>query len=198
MKKVTTLLIAIVCATVMMAQGTGNSLTKRHEINAGVGLLSHTQVATFLVDMVGTVLTLGYGMAPDNYHILTPNLSYRYWFANWYALGLGFAYDVNSVKVKKLDTGEYMKRYTRSYSTFILENTFGYVRKPKFQLYGQFGLGSTFMSISGSNDYGIERVPFFNLQVTPLAMRFGGDYAGFVEFGYGYKGIINVGFSARL
>ena len=196
MKKITTLIITVICATAVMAQEMGNSPMKRHEINGGIGLLSHTQIATFLVDAIGSMLTLGYGLAPDSYNVLTPNVSYRYWFSNGYALGAGFAFDVNSVKVNRQSDGTYMKTYKRYYSTFVVENTFGYMRKPSFQLYGQLGLGATFISIPG-NSYGIEKVPFFNLQVTPFGMRIGKDYAGFMEFGYGYKGIINAGFSAR-
>ena len=193
MKKIATLIIAITCATAVMAQ----EVEKRHEITGGIGLLSHTQVTSFVVDMVGTIFTGGLYMQMDSYHILTPNVSYRYWFTNHYALGAGFAFDANSVRVRRDgETVDNMHRYKRYFSTFAVENTFGYMKKPSFQLYGQLGLGATFISIPG-NSYSIEKVPFFNFQVTPLGMRIGKDYAGFLEFGYGYKGIINAGFSAR-
>jgi len=197
MKKIATLIIAIICATAVMAQEVENSPMKRHEITGGIGLLSHTQIVTFLVDMVGTIVTGGLLMQMDSYNVLTPNLSYRYWFTDRYALGVGFAFDANSVRVRRQgETAENMTRYRRNFYTFALENTFSYTRSSNFQLYGQLGLGATFISIPG-NDYGIGRVPLFNMQITPLGMRIGRDYAGFMEFGYGYKGFINAGFSAR-
>jgi hypothetical protein len=35
-------------------------------------------------------------------------------------------------------------------------------------------------------------------QITPLAFRFGTFAGGFVEFGWGYKGVINLGLFCKL
>jgi hypothetical protein len=170
----------------------------RHEVFGGVGLLSDMQVASFVFDVVGTVLTAGYVVNPgDYYNAFTPFAGYRYWFTPRFALGGVYAFDYNSVNIRKNAGSESenpFENHMRYYSTIAAECVLNYVYKPKWQLYGMIGAGVTIVSIPRS---AISTAGTFNGHVSPIGMRFGGKVGGFIEFGYGYKGFINAGLSAR-
>lgn len=100
--------------------------------------------------------------------------------------------------------------------TIAIEPLLAYIRKSKFMFYGYVGMGMTsfenkfrfyddvrnpefFYGKSGlvpSNPYNYHAY-FFNAQVTPIGIRFGDKVAGFVEFGFGYKGLFSMGLSAK-
>ena len=174
----------------------------KHEIYTGLGLLNDNQMVAMLADVISTVVTLGYLVEPGTYHAFTPFIGYRYWFTKRFSLGGIFAFDVNSVKVYNSADPKQKREVNRYYMTFAVEPKFNYISKPAFQLYGYLGLGATIVTFANANfDDGsqaeISRVPYFNVHVTPIGARFGKEFGGFVELGYGYKGIINAGVSYR-
>lgn len=101
--------------------------------------------------------------------------------------------------------------YTVHSYTLALEGLFAYIKTPRFMFYGYAGAGATMFKETylfypnaphpapvtlPSNPYDYNRT-YFNAQVSPLCIRFGGDIAGFIESGFGYKGLICGGLSAR-
>jgi len=174
----------------------------KHEVYGGFGLLNDNQVGAMLADVISAVVTLGYLVEPGSYKAFTPFVGYRYCFTNRFSLGGAFAYDVNSVKVFNEADRNNKREVNRHYMTFALEPKFNYVSKPSFQLYGYLGLGVTVVGFADATfDNGskvkMSRVPFLNVHVTPLGVRFGNEFGGFVELGYGYKGILDAGISYR-
>jgi len=194
------------------AEKTQTSL-QRHEVCAGFGLLNDNQMIAMIGDVLATVFTLGYLVEPNEYKAFTPFVGYRYNLAKRFSIGGLLAFDSNSVKVAqdknengKLDENEMLNKQIvkRRYITFAVEPKFNYIAKPSFQLYGYFGLGMTVVKFGKVNKFANgeqpevdNRLPHINAHFTPIGMRFGKDFGGFVEFGYGYKGIINAGFSYR-
>ena len=203
MKKV---FLCFVCAGMIFAtsaQEVQNApMMPKDEVYAGLGLLNDNQLIAMTADIVSAVLTLGYLVEPGTYHAFTPFVGYRHWFTKRFGLGGIFAFDANSVKVYNKDDPNHKQEVNRYYMTFSIEPIFNYVAKPSWQLYGYLGLGGTVVNFSnakfndGSN-VEITRVPYFNVHFTPIGARFGKDFGGFVEFGYGYKGIFNTGISYR-
>jgi len=101
--------------------------------------------------------------------------------------------------------------YTVHSYTLAVEGLFAYVRTPRFMFYGYAGAGGTMFKETyifypnaphpapvklPTNPYDY-RHTYFNAQVSPLCIRFGGDIAGFIETGFGYKGFMCGGISAR-
>jgi hypothetical protein len=82
--------------------------------------------------------------------------------------------------------------------TLAIESDLIYYKKQNFQIYGVLGYGYSmgkdeyFLS-TGETDEGF--VIFMVFQVSPLSVRVGNRFALFGEFGFGYKGIINFGFT---
>ena len=178
----------------------------KHEIYAGLGMLNDNQMIAMLSDIVGAVVTVGYLVRPDSYRVYTPFFGYRCQFAKHFSLGAIVAFDANSVKVYNgtniSDPAVSMRKVNRRYMTFAVEPTFNYMCRPSLQLYGYVGLGGTVVSFSNTKfDDGtstnVSRLPFINAHITPIGIRFGKALGGFAEFGYGYKGILNVGISCR-
>jgi len=200
MKKV---FLCFVCAGLILrifAQDVQNM--PKQEICVGLGLLNDNQMGSMFADVISTVITLGYLVEPGTYHAFTPFLSYRYCFTERFSLGGTFAFDVNSVKVFNSATPDQKREINRYFMTFAMEPKFNYVSKPAFQLYGYLGLGATIVTFADATfDDGskaeITRLPYFNVHFTPIGMRFGKEVGGFLEFGYGYKGILNAGVSFR-
>ena len=208
-KKMKKVLLCLVGAGMMInisAQEIQAPTSQKHEVYAGFGLLNDNQMIALIGDAIKTAFTLGYLVEPGEYKALTPFVGYRYNFTNRFSLGGMFAYDVNSVYVAKetadgkLDTKD-KREVKRRYMTYAIEPKFNYIAKPAFQLYGYFGLGVTvinFASVKFNNgdEPKVEsRVPVINGHLTPVGARFGKKFGGFVEIGYGYKGILNAGFS---
>ena len=172
----------------------------KQEVYAGLGLLNDNQMIAMVSDVLVTVLTLGYAVEPGSYYALTPFLGYRYCFTKRFSLGGIFAFDFNSVKVYDSNNPEKKREVNRYYLTFAVEPKFNYLSKPSLQLYGYFGLGATIVNFSNAifddgTEAEISRVPYINAHFTPIGVRFGKEFGGFVELGYGYKGILNAGFS---
>ena len=214
MKKVILCLVFIGMIFHISAQELENAQVSvpKHEVYAGLGLLNDNQVAAMIGDVIGTIFTLGYLVKPNEYKALTPFVGYRYNFAKRFSLGGMFAYDSNSVKVAKdmdyngkLDKDELLNKQivNRHYLTFAVEPKFNYVAKPAFQLYGYLGLGITIINFGSVNKFANEkeqpemkkRLTHLNAHFTPVGARFGKEFGGFVELGYGYKGIFNAGIS---
>ena len=174
----------------------------KHEVYGGFGLLNDNQMIAMIADVLSTVLTGGYLVQPDTYHALTPFVGYRHWFTNRFGLGGTFAFDVNSVKLYNGDSEHYqMQKVNRYYLTFAVEPIFNYVYKPAWQLYGSLGLGTTIVTFANAtfNDGTNAKLSlaYVNAHFTPIGVRFGKEFGGFVELGYGYKGILNAGVNYR-
>ena len=176
-----------------------------HEIYVGVGLLNDNQIFSFFGDILGAVFTLGQAVQPNKYSAFTPSVGYKYWFNKRIGLGAHFAFDMNSVKVihRQDIIGNYNNADTvihkRYFYTMTIDATFNYMYRPACQLYGNIGTGFTLVRFSNNNaETGLKQLPFFNLHISPIGVRFGKMVGGFVEIGWGYKGIINAGLSVKL
>lgn len=74
----------------------------------------------------------------------------------------------------------------------------------KVQLYSGLGIGYTFGSeslnpaVDSGKTTSTGTINSFAWQVNVIGIRVGKAIAGFAEFGYGYKGIVNIGLSIQL
>lgn len=68
-----------------------------------------------------------------------------------------------------------------------------------FEMYSIFGFALTFVDETYTNDVGDDGFyPVPGAQVTGLGLRFGDKFGGFVEIGFGTKGLMSGGLSYRL
>lgn len=80
------------------------------------------------------------------------------------------------------------------------ECRFTYFRKGVTTIYGKAGVGASLVQCTTNESGGPDRQEFAvlpNFQITPLGLRFGRRVAGFVELGFGYRGLVNAGVECR-
>ena len=89
--------------------------------------------------------------------------------------------------------------YERRAITVAPEVQVTYKRLPLVAMYGNVGMGITFINekIEGNRGTQIIRRDYYAFQLTPFGIRVGKKLAGFAEAGYGYKGAISLGLSYR-
>ncbi len=92
----------------------------------------------------------------------------------------------------------------RNFISVAFEGQYRYQNLKKVQLYSGLGIGYSFgkekltnptESGSQSTSGTINRIAY---QINVMGIRIGDNIGGFVELGYGYKGIVNVGLSIQL
>ncbi|WP_254413013.1 outer membrane beta-barrel protein [Dyadobacter diqingensis] len=77
------------------------------------------------------------------------------------------------------------------------EVTWIYLKRPAIKLYATAGLGFYTMRASVDSYHSATTTNGATAQITPIGIRFGKKLGVFTELGYGYKGILNTGFSIK-
>lgn len=140
----------------------------------------------------------------DNYSSIgTIFFTYRHVFKNELFLW-GITAGMSNSKSKIFNVGQYGGELKRSFYTLAIEWDYRYVNQGPIQVYSGVGLGFSYAteeftppaeSTLTAKTGNISNIAY---QINAVGVRLGKRYAGFVEFGYGYKGIINAGFSLQL
>jgi hypothetical protein len=176
-----------------------------HELLLSRGVVSGTQIDAGLSAETRTnVFHTYYDKQTSN----TGNLfvTYRYGFSRIFSIGATAGiqrytadrfYDNSSQFLLK--TGS----HTTTVVSYAAELKVNYVTSDLYQLYGFAGLGSRRYTVSrelvnepsaGQPMAEYDRV----FQVTPLGIRVGKTFNGFMEIGYGYKGLGNLGIGYKM
>jgi hypothetical protein len=100
-----------------------------------------------------------------------------------------------------ISSSRYPFLYKQVYYTIAAEVKCIYTQRFRSCFYGVLGLGISHFNESydyydgGFDEYNRTRGSIPNIQVTPFGFRYGGDFAGFLEIGLGYKGLLSCGLS---
>ena len=131
-------------------------------------------------------------------------LTYRHMFRNELFLW-GITAGASSSLSKIYNVGQYEGKLKRQFYTVAIEWEYRYVNQGIVQVYSGLGLGFTYGTeelTPPPSELGVVPttgdVSSVAYQINAIGIRFGKKFAGFVEFGYGYKGIFNIGFSVQL
>lgn len=103
------------------------------------------------------------------------NIGYNYRFCERFAMGVTLATDFEW------------------YHSGMVNFQLYYLKAHKFEFYGDLGLGATLCSEIDRDDMQV----FPNFGIYPIGLKFGNKFGGFVELGYGYKGLMNFGVFLR-
>jgi len=129
--------------------------------------------------------------------------TYRYYFTNRLALGLTVGgqkleYDWFGTGYPQLGY-ECHEKMNIIAAAIEMKNVLAY--SPGFQFYDVVGVGASQRTGSFGDflpgGYSYYRTPQsstkFNLQISPVCLRFGRNIGGYIELGMGYKGLVNGG-----
>ena len=186
---------------------TGFSQTQKGNqiLSAGIGIFSPTRLGGVPDQMFDYIIVkdpiVQYRVSVvDRTNFPTLHISYAYALNKKFTFGVTGAYD-NSTGSFKQDN-EIVGNFRHQYLTVAAEGKYLYLNRPDFCIYGSLGLGglvyfqndkfpqaSTFINSKSYN---------FNAFISPIGIRYGKQLGGFLEAGFGYKGILNAGVSYRL
>lgn len=116
----------------------------------------------------------------------------------------GVAAGYNSTKGEVYYLGNPEGELSRSFITVAVEGHYRYQNLKKVQLYSGIGLGYSIGTETLTPPTGSEKGPSSGsinrlaYQINVMGIRIGNNIGGFIELGYGYKGIVNVGLSIQL
>ena len=130
-------------------------------------------------------------------------VTYRHMLRNE-LMFIGVTAGLSSSSSEIYNVGQFEGDLDRQFITVALEWEYRYVNQGPIQVYSGLGLGFTYGTekLTPSQESGkpsatgdISSVAY---QLNAVGVRLGKKFAGYVEFGYGYKGIVNIGLSLQL
>ncbi len=115
--------------------------------------------------------------------------------------GISAGMDRTSSKVYWV--GQEIGTIDRRYYSIAFHADYRYINNGLIQAYSGFGIGYSYVneSLDQLNVEQSDTATSLNklaYQITAVGLRIGKQFGGFVEFGYGYKGIVNVGISVQM
>ncbi len=198
--KTRTLFLALILFSSSSAYAQEQWENRRHDISAGYGVITYDEVTGVMSSVLTTILTLANANRQNMRWTGAFSLGYKYRAGKLFPVGISVSYEKMSSDLTNKD-GDLVGWENGEYITIMAEGQIRYVRKRVFQMYSGLGLGYTFASsdIRFVNDAQSNKDHFnhFNFQANLLGFRVGTVVGGFLELGFGYKGIVNFGISAQ-
>jgi len=174
-----------------------------HDIMIGYGQFIPDQFKSVYTSMLNDLYP-SRRYVRDNYSSIgTIFFTYRHIFKNELFLW-GITAGMSNSKSEIYNVGQYEGELKRQFYTVAIEWEYRYVNQGPVQVYSGLGLGFTYATETltpppeSSKSESTGNISNIAYQVNVAGVRLGKKYGGFVELGYGYKGIINVGFSVQL
>ncbi|WP_025765127.1 hypothetical protein [Dyadobacter tibetensis] len=165
-----------------------------HELQIGFGPWAREQV---LDDMLSNSFRSLFRLPIHSFDFSESyTLTYRYQTPKRLALGLTAGLTKGSTFRDELFSSN--TSYGHTNALMAIEAKFAYREVRLWSFYGVAGLGGYMVKVSNpQNPKGKDIYVFPTNQITPLGVRYGKGLGGFVEIGYGYKGILNFGVSSK-
>ncbi|MDH7462734.1 outer membrane beta-barrel protein [Chitinophagaceae bacterium 26-R-25] len=175
----------------------------KHEVSLGFGFGTTNEAndaASTTMTEFFTALFLLDSYSEDVKYSAAWHVGYKTFLTKKQKLAVGATFAYQSVKGNYSYSGEKAGDVRRNFYTIAAEADYRYIKKEKFHLYSGFGLGYTFGNetltpISGSEQK--TTTGNFDFQIIGIGARYGSNVGGFMELGFGYKGIICAGFFFR-
>lgn len=171
--------------------------TNKHEINAGVGIFSTSEIIDIFADILTTGITGGAYNADKSY-TGSFHLGYKYRFTDRVSAGGTLLYEhaTADAMINNVKEGD----FKNNYYTLAAEMDYRYLNKGNVTLYGTLGAGATLYTqkyTSNEGEKDSNNAVHFNFQITPIGIKYGSRFGVFAEAGFGYKGILSAGLFAR-
>lgn len=174
---------------------------RRHEIAVGYGIVTSDEVMGVTSSVLTTILTLANANRQNMHWSGTFNLGYTYRAGKIFPVGISVGYETMSSDLVDRDQTLVGKESGR-YVTVMATGAIRYVNKRIFQMYSGLAAGYTFASsevvMNSGKDTDRDQFNHFNFQVNVVGVRIGTVVGGFLELGFGYKGIVSFGLSCQL
>ena len=181
-----------------------HSQSRRNELRLGVGIFSTSQFIDAFSDVIISTIPTG-TTVQNGSSIGAWQAGYRYLLTDRWAVGGSFIFDYETADAIRNISGfgdTKIGDFKRFHYTLGAEADFSYIAREKFAFYSSLGIGATLYHQTyrqeGATNTDSDDLIHFNFQVTPIGLKFGNVWGGFLELGFGYKGIISLGLFCRL
>ncbi|MDR3252447.1 MAG: hypothetical protein LBT35_02630 [Tannerella sp.] len=172
---------------------------RKHEFSIGAGMLSTSNVAFGLGDvMVNAVAIAGDARFEEQTGSPVYHLGYKYCLSK--RIGLGATLTAGTEKAKGVILNQYDGDLKRFYSGMAIESSFNYVNRKSVKVYGLAGIGLLYIQQAYKPQSGQEKKQSLctvDFQITPIGIKVGSTAGGYLEAGFGYKGIVSCGVFCR-
>lgn len=194
MKKILVLLtVFIIGSNVIYAQN-----FRKHEMNLGIGIFTSNDIIDGLASMIVNGLALG-TVSQNEQSYGTIHLGYKYHINSRFNVGGVFLYEYSTADAynQNVRIGDFYKNFF----TLAAEGGVNYIKSSYFSFYGLLGAGASIYNQKYKEDITNRKesqsIVHFNFQITPIGLKFGNNYGGYLELGFGYRGIISLGAFAK-
>lgn len=190
---------------ILSVPGFAFSQEEKHEISFAYGFISHDQVLEVTEDILVQVFTAGYAVDKDyTLHVGPILVTYEFYPLKWMSTGIGFGLEYSFGDLIDRnggsEEGTVTVEFKRTSLSMVYNHKFRYINKPVFQMYSGFAVGYTLKNTDfemNAGDKEDQNENHMTLQINTIGFRFGKQIGGFFEFGYGYRGILNIGISGH-
>lgn len=189
--------IFIAIATVMgVAFHTHAQESKKHEIRIDYSDATPLVIADVFTNAFVSAISGSESSNEKAFGMLSAG--YRYAVSNRFSIGADLSYANASSDMKNKSTNEITYRKSNFYMVLPTAK-YSYVKRGIIDFYGTVASGAILANGSDKTDQAKTTTNdvIFAFQVNPLGLRIGKDWGGFLEAGYGFKGIVALGASYR-
>lgn len=176
-----------------------NAQYKKNEIELGIGLWNLNEIINTATDIIISSVPQQAEMANGN-SLGSIHVGYKY--RPFERLGVGglFAFDYAYADAMLHD--QKIGKFVKHHYTLAAEVDYIYLNFEKFKMYALGGVGGTIYNLNylddvNSNENDSNNIPYFTFQITPIGIKYGERFGGFLEVGFGYRGILNAGVFVR-
>lgn len=172
---------------------------RHHDISLGYGIVNTDEVIGVTTSVFTTILTLAHANRTNMNWSGLYNLGYKYRFGKMFPVGIAIGYEQMSDDLTDHDQ-VILAREKGQFITVMLRGSIRYVNKRVFQMYSGLSVGYTLANFTVTETDGTKsesRANHFNGQVNLIGLRVGTMVGGFLELGFGAKGIVNFGLSCQ-
>jgi len=172
---------------------------RRHDISLGYGIVNTDEVIGIGASVFTTIITLSNANQTNMKWSGLYNLGYKYRFGKMFPVGIAVGYEQLSSDWTDKDQ-VVMATEKGQFYTVMIRGSIRYINKRVFQMYSGLSVGYTFVNYVLTEDDGTKNESssnHFNGQINLIGLRVGTMVGGFLELGFGAKGIVNLGLSCQ-
>ena len=190
----------IIISLLLVFSATIFAQDKKHEIVLGYGIMTNYGIEEVIINITCVIVT--FGLYDIEYESGTGAFlfGYRYFPIEKFSIGIDGAYTKIKDVVKSHDT-IVVGNINKHFYTLAPYAANYYIKKKKIRVYSGIMLGYTFGKDNYKSNDGAEENGNYGriaYQLNAIGVRFGTKVGGYVEIGYGYKGMLNFGLSVTL
>ena len=162
----------------------------RNEVSVGVGFATVPDILESFMNVAPLIFTMGLIREEVEWVIPAFTLHHRYHASRLISVGVNVAYQKFDRTLYLLDA--HMSTSSINYYTFMGRVDFTYVRTRLFRMYSGAALGFSHARESGE-DVEDRGETYFAFQINAVGLRVGKQFAGYLELGFGFDGVMAAG-----